>query len=558
MRQRKPLQLTSKLTLAAVLAMVLCTAITLAIAVTTLHEAAGRQEQDKLSSNLRVAWNLIHQHGAEVRLVGGKLQVGETVLDGNTALVDTVHELVGGLATIFRGTTRVATNVTTADGALATGTQLAQGPVYDAVVQHHARYEGRADILGESYVTVYDPILSPQGELLGILFVGERLSAFEAALRSTRDRMLVGAGITMVVVGVSFSLLAGRLFRPLHGMTAAMRRLADRDLDCEVPGLTRGDEIGGMAAAVQVFKEGLLQATRLAAESDTDRRETDARALRLGALVTGFQGEVAGMLAALSSGATELEATARAMTGSAEQTNLQASAVAAAAEEASAGIDAVAASADQLRASIGEITRQVAASARMTGETAEEARRTDAIVRALADSSARINDVVALISGIAGQTNLLALNATIEAARAGESGKGFAVVASEVKSLAQQTAKATADIGAQISQIREATGQAVAAIERIATRMEEVSAIGGALEEAVGQQGAATADIARNVKHMAASAREVTLKTTSVSGAATDTGAAAARVHRSASELSDQTDRLQHGVQAFLGGVAAA
>jgi methyl-accepting chemotaxis protein len=221
-------------------------------------------------------------------------------------------------------------------------------------------------------------------------------------------------------------------------------------------------------------------------------------------------------------------------------------------------VQTVAAAAEELTASIHEISRQVAQSAKITGKAVDDARRTDTIVRALADGAQKIGDVVQLITGIAAHTNLLALNATIEAARAGDAGKGFAVVASEVKSLAGQTAKATEEIGAQIRQIQDATGEAVQAINAIGTTIEEVNVIASNIAAAVEEQGAATAEIARNVQQTAASTQKVTVTIASVSQAANDTGAAAGQVLSAAGGLSQQASQLTNEVNDFVAGVRAA
>ena len=246
------------------------------------------------------------------------------------------------------------------------------------------------------------------------------------------------------------------------------------------------------------------------------------------------------------------------MAATADGTREQAGAVAAASDQAGSGIQTVASAAEELSASITEISRQVAQCAKVTGKAVSDTQRTDAIVRALADGAQKIGDVVSLITNIAAQTNLLALNATIEAARAGDAGKGFAVVASEVKSLANQTSKATEDIGAQIGQMQTATREAVEAIRGITGTIEEVSAIATTIASAVEEQGAATAEIARNVQQTAVAAQRVTANISSVNQGAGDTGAAAAQVLSSGRELSQQSERLAGEVLRFVAGVRAA
>ncbi len=368
--------------------------------------------------------------------------------------------------------------------------------------------------------------------------------------------------IVLIALAAACAALGSAMVRsisaPIARMTSAMRRLADRDLATEVPGIGRSDEIGAMAAAVRVFRDNMIEADRLTAESAAERAAKEARAAELARLVHGFESQASGLAGQLSAASTELEATARSMSGTATQANDRAVTVAAAAEEAGAGVQTVASAAEELSASISEITRQVSQSARMTGKAVEDARRTDQVVRTLAEGAQKIGDVVALITSIAGQTNLLALNATIEAARAGEAGKGFAVVASEVKGLANQTAKATEEIAAQIMHIQAATREAVGAIEGIAAVIDEVSAISTTIAAAVEEQGAATAEIARNVQQTAESAQRVTVNITGVSQAANETGSAAGEVLGAAGELSRQAERLSAELSTFVQSVRAA
>ncbi len=370
--------------------------------------------------------------------------------------------------------------------------------------------------------------------------------------------VLVTVGVaTALCFMIGLSMVRG-ISRPIQLMAAAMRDLAARDMAIVVPGLGRRDEVGAMAAAVQVFKDSMITADRLAAEQEADRVVKTQRSGRLEVLVRDFEARVASLVDMLSAGSTEMEVTARSMSSTATQTNQQASTVTAAAEEASAGVQTVAAAAEELTASIREISRQMSQSAKATAKAVEDARRTDIIVRALAEGAQKIGDVVQLISGIAAQTNLLALNATIEAARAGDAGKGFAVVASEVKSLATQTAKATEEIAAQIKQIQGATGDAVNAINGIATTIDDVNVIASNIAAAVEEQGAATAEIARNVQQTAQSTQDVTVNITGVSQAANDTGAAADQVLRAAGGLAQQAEALTAEVNSFVAGVRAA
>jgi len=368
----------------------------------------------------------------------------------------------------------------------------------------------------------------------------------------------MGAGVIALMALLSW-LIARDILGALDRQKTRMQHIASGSIDHVVEETERGDEIGRMAETLEMLRQTALTARTLEAEQiATKQQGENEKREALIALADRFDASVGRLVGMMASGSTELETTAQSMTGTAERTNQQATVVSTAAAEASARVQTVATAAEELSTSISEISRQVAQSAKITDRAVENARRTDTIVRALADGAQQIEHVAELISSIAGQTNLLALNATIEAARAGEAGRGFAVVASEVKSLASQTAEATKEIGTRISQIQGATKEAVEAIQGITATIEEVSAIATTIGSAIEEQGAATAEIARNVTQTAQATQEVTANIDGVSAAAHETGGAAGLVLSAASNLSKQAEQLSGEVNVFLAGVRAA
>jgi methyl-accepting chemotaxis protein len=315
-----------------------------------------------------------------------------------------------------------------------------------------------------------------------------------------------------------------------------------------------------MEIAISVYQEAMLgeinetmnQVKNQRAEVERQAAEREERGQKLDALLKAFEQKVGELIVPINAATSQLQSSAKIMTGVASKTNEQTSAVAAAAEQASANVQTVAAAAEELSNSIAEISRQVAQSSTIASAAVADAQRTNEIVTALAAGADKIGAIVQLINAIAGQTNLLALNATIEAARAGEAGKGFAVVASEVKNLANQTAKATEEIGQQVGQIQTATKEAVVAIQGIGKTIGEISTIASAIAASVDQQGAATKEIARNVQEAAGGTKEVTTNITGVSRGAEETGAAAAQVLGAADGLSKQSDFLSSEVKTFI------
>ena len=377
-------------------------------------------------------------------------------------------------------------------------------------------------------------------------------------LGSIRQIQLAAAAAAGLLAGLIAIIIGRSVATPLAGIAGAIGRLAAGDKTSAVPFRDRADEIGAIATAVEVLRENAVFADRLATEQGAEATAKAERGTRLDNLFGTFETKVDELAQTLTSASTELEATAQSMSGVAGETQERTTTVAAAAEEASRGLGTVASASEELATSISEITRQVSQSAQMTERAAADARRAEPIVQALAEGAQKIGDVVGLITNIASQTNLLALNATIEAARAGDAGKGFAVVASEVKSLAQQTGKATEEIAQQVGQIQSATRDAVSAIEGISRAIAEVSGVVTSIAAAVEEQGAATAEIARTVQQSAAATQDVSRNVVGISDAASQTGAAASEVLSAAGDLSRQSDALQREVSSFLDAAKAA
>jgi methyl-accepting chemotaxis protein len=370
-------------------------------------------------------------------------------------------------------------------------------------------------------------------------------------------------GLAILGIGVisgSIACLIGRsISKPLSRLGARMQDLADGKLEGEIPGLDRCDEVGAMAGTVQVFKDNAVRIRELEeAETAVQARTAEERRAAMENIASDFERSITGIVRSVSTAAAGMQTTAQSMTATASDASARAATVGAASESSSNKVGTVAAAAEELSSSVAEISRQVARSSEVARGAVVEAERTNTTVQALSSGAERIGEVVKLIHSIAAQTNLLALNATIEAARAGESGRGFAVVASEVKALANQTAKATEEISAQVSAMQASTGEAVTSIGGITETIAKMSEITSSFLTAIAQQGDATREIAASIQSIAAGSNEISLHMGGVAAAASATGKAASEVLSNARELDNQSGLLRNALDEFLGKIRAA
>ena len=419
-----------------------------------------------------------------------------------------------------------------------------------------------ADLIGEArgkqFFDRFRAIMADfRGEELGLMEI--RQASNETTVTSTFLIMAVTVGVGLIA-GIGLAWIVGNgIAGPIARMTASMRTLAGGDTSVEIPGTERKDEIGEMAGAVQVFKDNAIEKTKLEeqqAQKDKDAEEKKRR--DMAQLADNFESSVNEVIESVASGSAEMQSTAESMSSTAEETNRQATAVASASEQAASNVQTVASAAEELSSSVAEVNTQVVESARMSQDAKEKAETTNEQVKGLAEASQKIGDVIDLINDIASQTNLLALNATIEAARAGDAGKGFAVVASEVKSLANETAKATEEIASQVSNIQEETRQAVVAIETIGEVVAKINENSTTIAAAVEEQTAATSEISRSAQEASKGTTEVSSNIGGVSQAATETGSASTQVLAASRTISEHAEMLKTESKKFVEQVRVA
>ena len=525
-------------------------------AITIADRDAMREARAAIDHNMKIAWREVGLKGQGFKVEGGKLMAGDAVLDGDFGPVDKISELAGGTATIFNGDTRVATNVKKDDGSRAVGTRLDRNAAYESVFNAKKPYRGVVNVLGKPYIAGYDPILDGDGKVIGVLYVGIPMSEFDEASRE--DRLyLTAAAIGCALFGFLVSLLLSRqmLGRPLNTLIREAGRVSEGRLDGQVQLVRRPDDIGDMARAVEQFRTDALLRRQLEEQHrQEEERERAARerAKAVNAFSDVFDKTVSAKVEAVQKATRGIGATAQSMAARAQQSGSRSLEVGEAIAITTDRAEMAASSTRELSGAINEIARQVAASTEISRQAVGEVAAVSEQMDGLASTVKSIGDVVQLINDIASQTNLLALNATIEAARAGDAGKGFAVVAGEVKTLANQTAKATEDITRNINAVQNSARAMSDKINSVVTTIGALDETSSAIVGAVQQQEAATREIAGSIDEVAAQTLAVSQSVTSLAKSSALAGAGTVRVIWSAEELREVVQDLSAEARQFV------
>ena len=500
---------------------------------------------------------------------GQNNNVSEVVLKelptfSNHKMIDEIGRATGETATIFLWDDKTSdfwrktTNIVKPNGKRAVGTPLGKkGAVYP-VVTKGVTFRGEAVILGLAYYTIYKPIFSQNGKVIGILYAGVKKDKINAVLSEIGSKFGIAFFVILVISIALMVLISTRMLKPILKLTDITRRIASDDLAVEVPYANRSNEIGRMAQSVEILKKRSEERLTLSVDQNKRNSDRDERQKKFKMLADGFRQTVLELIDSVSDKARAMEDTAHSLSKATIESSEKANETTEASQRATENVESVAGAAEELSSSIATIRDQVVETTGIVSVASEGANSANDKVGSLAKAVSKIGEVIGLIQEIAEQTNLLALNATIEAARAGEMGKGFSVVAAEVKELSTQTSKATDEIRTHITAIQETTAEAVHSIESITKTMGEVNSFTAAIENSVGEQGMATNEISQSVLKAAEGTGTVTGNMNDLAETVAVTKNSACEVLNAAKGVSENTDELLNEINSFLERVEAA
>lgn len=563
--------LTSKITMLVTFAILVSMASVATVTLFTITDKIKADVINQQKTNIRVAAQILETTIASVDITRDstgnvrRVQMASIPAFEDHSMIDTIGGVTSETATVFawddetQDFWRKTTNIIKGDGKRAVGTPLGKkGAVYP-IITKGSTFVGEAVILGIPYYTLYEPIFAQDNkQVIGILYVGIVKSRVDAILSDISSGLLMAVTLVSAVLLILAFFICRAILRPIPVMTEILTTLANNETTEEIPYAEQPNEIGDMARAIGILAQNNAKRERLEHEKDANRKSDQERQTYVDNLISEFRSTITEGLESVTENSSNMKNTAEALSNISNATSEQAIAASSASEEASTNVQTVAAAAEELSSSISEITRQVEQTNKIVQKAANTTNVTNQQIVSLADKSQKIGDVVSLIQAIAEQTNLLALNATIEAARAGEMGKGFAVVASEVKSLANQTAKATEEISAQVADIQASTADAVKGIQEITETMVEVNEFTDAIGSSVAEQNNATIEISNNVALASNGTQKIASSMSNISESINETSSSANDVVDSSSEMNAQVDQLKSSINDFLSKVVAA